>query len=166
MGRDIFPSFYTGIFKPTRQAQARQIRARICKRLRSPGIDSVSLHVAWRANTSNMVDVPDRQTGNRFLGFLKAWVLALKKKYATLFHSGKRKTILFFIILIKNGSAAHSLQKKVLRSIQSNLNNSDNPTNSQQNCSLNKKKSQLHLLFMKVNQHAANSLCFKLSAKN
>jgi hypothetical protein len=50
-------------------------RARICKRLRSPGIDSEEsippAYVAWRANTTNMVVVPARQAGNRFLGSLK-----------------------------------------------------------------------------------------------
>jgi hypothetical protein len=50
-------------------------RARICKRLRSPGIDSKVLispaYVAWRAGTSNRVVVPARQAGNRFLGSLK-----------------------------------------------------------------------------------------------
>jgi hypothetical protein len=46
-------------------------RARICKRLRGPGIDfqeSISpAYVAWRAGTKNRVVVPDRQAGNRFL---------------------------------------------------------------------------------------------------
>jgi hypothetical protein len=42
------------------------IWARICKRLRSPGID-----VAWRAGTSNRVVVPAHQAKNRFLGSLK-----------------------------------------------------------------------------------------------
>ncbi len=49
-------------------------RARICKRLRSPGIDFKEsippAYVAWRAGTSNRV-VPARQAGNRFLGSLK-----------------------------------------------------------------------------------------------
>ncbi len=43
-------------------------RARICKRLRSP---IPPAYVAWRANTTNMVVVPARQAGNRFLGSLK-----------------------------------------------------------------------------------------------
>jgi hypothetical protein len=50
-------------------------RARICRRLRSPGIDSkVSIppaNVAWRAGTSNRIVVPARQAWNRFLGSLK-----------------------------------------------------------------------------------------------
>ncbi len=50
-------------------------RARICKRLRRPGIDSkVSIptaYVAWRAGTSSRVVVPVRQAENRFLGSLK-----------------------------------------------------------------------------------------------
>jgi hypothetical protein len=50
-------------------------RARICKRLRSPGIDSEesisSTYVAWRAGTKNRVVVPARQAGNRFLVSLK-----------------------------------------------------------------------------------------------
>jgi hypothetical protein len=51
------------------------IRARICKRLRSPGIDSNEsippAYVAWRAGTSNRAVVSARQAGNRFLGSLK-----------------------------------------------------------------------------------------------
>ncbi len=51
-------------------------RARICKRLRSLGIDSNQesippAYVAWRACTSNMVVAPARQAGNRILGSLK-----------------------------------------------------------------------------------------------
>jgi hypothetical protein len=51
-------------------------RARICKRLRSLGIDSNQesippAYVAWRACTSNMVVAPTRQAGNRILGSLK-----------------------------------------------------------------------------------------------
>jgi hypothetical protein len=51
------------------------IRARICKRLWSPGIDSEETippaYVAWRAGTTNRVVVPARQDENRFLGSLK-----------------------------------------------------------------------------------------------
>jgi|688.fasta_scaffold2094927_1 hypothetical protein len=50
-------------------------RARICKRLRSPGIDYKELippvYVAWRAGTSNRVVVLACQAGTRFLGSLK-----------------------------------------------------------------------------------------------
>ena len=49
--------------------------ARICKRLRSPVIDSKDTippaYVAWRTGTSNRVVVPARQAGNRFLDSLK-----------------------------------------------------------------------------------------------
>jgi hypothetical protein len=49
--------------------------ARICKRLRRPGIDSEDsippANVAWRASTTNRVVVPARQAGNRFLGSFK-----------------------------------------------------------------------------------------------
>ncbi len=49
-------------------------RARICKRLWRPGIDSEDsippAYVAWRAGTTNRVVVPARQAGNRFLGSL------------------------------------------------------------------------------------------------
>ncbi len=49
----------------------RVIRARICKRLRRPGIDSEDsippAYGAWRAGTINRVVVPARQAGNRFL---------------------------------------------------------------------------------------------------
>ncbi len=48
------------------------VRARICKRIRSTGIDSKEsippTYVAWRAGTSNRVVVLARQAGNRFLG--------------------------------------------------------------------------------------------------
>ncbi len=57
------------------QAPAEGSRARICKRLRSPGIDSeesiLSAYLAGRTGTTNMVVVPARQAGNRFLGSLK-----------------------------------------------------------------------------------------------
>jgi hypothetical protein len=50
-------------------------RARICKRLRRPGMDSeeciTPAYVACRAGTTNRVVVPARQAGNRFLGSLK-----------------------------------------------------------------------------------------------
>ncbi len=49
----------------------RPARARICKRLGSPGIDSEAAYVAWRAGTTNRVAVPSRQAGNRFLASLK-----------------------------------------------------------------------------------------------
>jgi hypothetical protein len=58
-------------------------RARLCKRLRCPGIDSKKsiqpAYVAWRAGTSNRVVVTARQAGNRFLGSLKgSQIRALK----------------------------------------------------------------------------------------
>jgi hypothetical protein len=47
----------------------------ICKRLRSPGIDSeesiLPAYITWRAGTSNRVVVQARQAGNRFLSSLK-----------------------------------------------------------------------------------------------
>ncbi len=51
-------------------------RARICKRLWIPGIESEesiwpAAYVAWRAGSPNVVVVPARQAGNRFLGSLK-----------------------------------------------------------------------------------------------
>ncbi len=50
-------------------------RARICKRLRRPGIDSedsiLPAYVALRAGTAKRIVVPARQAGNRFLGSLK-----------------------------------------------------------------------------------------------
>jgi hypothetical protein len=49
-----------------------QDRARICKRLGSPGTDSKepipTVCVAWRAGTSNRIAVLARQAGNRFPG--------------------------------------------------------------------------------------------------
>jgi hypothetical protein len=50
-------------------------RARICKCLKRPEIDSQDsippAYVAWRAGTSNRIVVPARQAGNRFLCSLK-----------------------------------------------------------------------------------------------
>ncbi len=50
-------------------------RARICKRLRSLGIDAEKYipraYEAWRAGTITRAVVPARQAGNRFLGSLK-----------------------------------------------------------------------------------------------
>jgi hypothetical protein len=51
--------------------------ARICKRLRRPGIDSEDsippAYLAWRASTTgNRVVVPASQAGNRCLGSLKS----------------------------------------------------------------------------------------------
>jgi hypothetical protein len=50
-------------------------RARICKRLWSPGIDSEEsispAYVACRAGSTNRVVVPARQAENRFLGSMK-----------------------------------------------------------------------------------------------
>jgi hypothetical protein len=51
-------------------------RDRICKRLRSSGIDSkesicLPAYVAWRAGTLNRVFLPARQAGNRVLGSFK-----------------------------------------------------------------------------------------------
>ncbi len=52
------------------------IRARFCKRLQIPGIESgesiLPVYVAWRAGTTNRVVIPARQAGNRFLGSLKS----------------------------------------------------------------------------------------------
>ncbi len=62
--------------------QIEHYRAQICKRFRSPGIDSKEsippTYVAWRAGTSNRIVVHARQDGNRFLGSLKGLqILAL-----------------------------------------------------------------------------------------
>ncbi len=61
--------------KCLRELQNLPLRARICNRLRSPGIDSKesipTAYVAWRAGASNRVVVPARQAENRFQGSLK-----------------------------------------------------------------------------------------------
>jgi hypothetical protein len=58
----------------------KESRARICKCLWIPGIDSEErispAHVAWRVGTINRVVVLDRQAGNRFLDFLKGLIRA------------------------------------------------------------------------------------------
>ncbi len=50
-------------------------RARICKRLWRPEIDSdesiPAAYVAWRAGSTNRAAVPARQAGNRFRGSLQ-----------------------------------------------------------------------------------------------
>jgi hypothetical protein len=52
--------------------QCNWIRARICKHLWIPGIDSEEsmpqAYVAWRAGKTNRVVVPARKAWNRFLG--------------------------------------------------------------------------------------------------
>jgi hypothetical protein len=55
-------------------------RARICKRLSSPGIDFASLFVAWWAGTTNRVIVPGCQAGNRFLGSFKGLQIRARDK--------------------------------------------------------------------------------------
>ncbi len=60
-------------------------RARICKRLRRPGIDSEVLippaYVARRAGTTNRVVVPARQAGHRFLGSLKGLQIRAQENF-------------------------------------------------------------------------------------
>ncbi len=74
-------------------SQRREYRARICKRLWNPGIDSEKsippAYVAWRAGTTNRVFVPVRQTGNRFLGSLKG----LKIRALSMCQLAKWKTL-------------------------------------------------------------------------
>ncbi len=76
------PPFLTDKSQHVESAESRRVwhgilehRARICKRLWSPGIDSEEVispaYVAWRAGTTNRVIVPSREAGNRFLGSLK-----------------------------------------------------------------------------------------------
>ncbi len=64
--------------------QMEAVRARICKSVWGPGIDSdYSIppgYVAWRVGTTNRVVVPARRAGNRFLGSLKGLqIRALKQ---------------------------------------------------------------------------------------
>jgi hypothetical protein len=77
-------------------------RARIYKRLRSPGIDSEesiqSANEAWRAGTTNRVVVPVRQAENRFLGFLKGLQIRALKMAVNLAVCPTEKTM--FIILL------------------------------------------------------------------
>ncbi len=58
-------------------------RVRICKRLRSPGIDSEEsippAYLFWRAGTTNKIVVQARQAGNRFLGSLQG--LQIRAQY-------------------------------------------------------------------------------------
>ncbi len=60
-------------------------RARICKCLWSPGIDSEEaippLYLARRAGTSNRVVVPARQAENRFLGSLKGLQIRAQRTF-------------------------------------------------------------------------------------
>ena len=54
-------------------------QARVCKQLKSPGIDSEEwippAYVARRPGTTNRVVVLARQAGNRFLGSLKGLLI-------------------------------------------------------------------------------------------
>jgi hypothetical protein len=58
-------------------------RARICKSLRSPGIDSEEsippAYEFWRVGTTNGIVVQARQAGNRFLGSLQG--LQIRAQY-------------------------------------------------------------------------------------
>jgi hypothetical protein len=60
------------------------VRARICKHIWSPGIDSEEsispAYVAWQAGTTYRVVVPTRQAGNRFLGSLKGLQIRAKQQ--------------------------------------------------------------------------------------
>jgi hypothetical protein len=71
---DLFDRIY-GYPATSASRCVRVIRARICKRLWSPEIESEEsiqqAYVAWRAGTTNRVVVPAHQAGNRFLGSLK-----------------------------------------------------------------------------------------------
>jgi hypothetical protein len=62
-------------------------RARICKRLWSPGIESEKsippAYVAWRAGTRIRVVVPARQAGNRFLDSLKGLQIRAQSYYSS-----------------------------------------------------------------------------------
>jgi hypothetical protein len=71
-------SYHTASFQLRVQKMSQFVShsvSRICKCLRSPGIDSEEAippaYVAWRAGTTNRVIVPARQARNRFLGSLK-----------------------------------------------------------------------------------------------
>ncbi len=63
------------LFPRHRVFKCSKCRARICKRLWSPGIDKEETippaYEAWHPGTTNRVVVPARQAGNRFLGSLK-----------------------------------------------------------------------------------------------
>ncbi len=77
-------SGYIPVLSPLPPPVCSVIRARICKRLRSPRIDSKEsiqpAFVAWRAGTSNTIVVPARQAGNRFQGSLKGSQRAVYKR--------------------------------------------------------------------------------------
>ncbi len=70
-------------------------RARICKRLWSPGIDSeesiLPAHVAWRASSTNRVFVRARQAGNRYLGSLKGLQIRAQRSCAEVNSLHQRK---------------------------------------------------------------------------
>jgi hypothetical protein len=75
-------------------------RARICKRLRSPGTDSEEsippAYVAWRVSTANRVVVPARQAGNRFLGSLKGLQIRAQYRSHLLFAECQSRGKLYF----------------------------------------------------------------------
>jgi hypothetical protein len=73
------------------------MRARICKRLRSPGIDSEesippACYIACRAGTLNRFVVPVRQAGNRFWAPLYKFGLCSPKKKGSQKHNQGRRS--------------------------------------------------------------------------
>ncbi len=78
---------------PSRKILYSVDRARNCKRLISPGINSEesipSAYVAWRAGTKHRVVVPARQAWNRFLGSINGLqIRAQLRSYFRIGHGG------------------------------------------------------------------------------
>jgi hypothetical protein len=94
----LFPRNVKSVFKPVS-------RAGICKRLRSPGIDSKEsippAYVAWRAGTSNEVVVPALQAGNRFLGSKKVYKFGLSDLSLLIGYLWFKKSIKTLMVLLE-----------------------------------------------------------------
>jgi hypothetical protein len=75
------------------------VHKRICKSLRSPGINSEEAisptYAAWQADTTNRLVISARQAGNRFLGSIKG--LQIQALSTQPFHRYKSKVI--FVLL-------------------------------------------------------------------
>ncbi len=87
-------------------------RARICKRKRSPEIDSKEstppAYVACRAATSNGVVIPAHQAGNRFLGSLKGLQIRVLLQCYLWIHSSNLFGLVYPIRIVQFCSAPFS----------------------------------------------------------
>ncbi len=101
-----------GIDSKERGLSCTDNRARICKRLWSPEIDSEEsirqAYVAWRAGRTNRVVVPARQARNRFLGSLKGLQIRTQEPVLLLLDlSTRQRPMLYLNVSTKQGPELH-----------------------------------------------------------